>query len=102
VILMMDGDRAGRSATEVIAHKLQSCGASHVIHLPDGVQHDQPPIARIQQTLSNFPASHYAGGAFERDGRGLCVAKCYLCARINLLSIFPAVHDAFRHLMDEQ
>jgi DNA primase len=41
VILMLDGDAAGRHATATIAAQLQPHVSVHVIHLPELVQPDQ-------------------------------------------------------------
>jgi len=41
VILMLDGDPAGRRATASLIHRLQPHTSVDVIHLPDGVQPDQ-------------------------------------------------------------
>jgi DNA primase len=51
VILMLDGDEAGRHATQVIRHQL--AGQSHlmVIPMPDGLQPDQLPSPVIESLL---------------------------------------------------
>lgn len=41
IILMLDGDTAGRSASAVIPTQLRPYATVRVIHLPDGVQPDQ-------------------------------------------------------------
>lgn len=59
VILMLDGDEAGRDATATIAARLRSDISVHVIHLAEQVQPDQLAIEAIRQLL---PASE--AGAF--------------------------------------
>jgi len=51
VVLMLDGDDAGRRATATIGAQLQSQAAVRVIHLPDAVQPDRLSTAAIRQLL---------------------------------------------------
>lgn len=51
VILMLDGDAAGRRATATIATQLQQHASVSVIHLPDAVQPDQLSPGQIRQNL---------------------------------------------------
>ena len=51
VILMLDGDDAGRRATATIAARLRPYASVRVIHLPDLVQPDQLSTAAIRQIL---------------------------------------------------
>ena len=51
VILMLDGDEAGRRATATIAAHLQQHASIRVIHLPDAVQPDQLSTEAIRQFL---------------------------------------------------
>jgi DNA primase len=61
VILMLDGDAAGRRATAAITVQLQPYATVHVVHLPDGVQPDQFTIDDVREIL---PASRQAGTIF--------------------------------------
>jgi DNA primase len=51
VILMLDGDEAGRRATAAIASRLEPHAAVHAVHLPDQVQPDQLSTEAIRQFL---------------------------------------------------
>ena len=51
VILMLDGDDAGRRATATITAQLQPHVSVRVIHLPDQVQPDQLSTEAIRQFL---------------------------------------------------
>jgi DNA primase len=51
VILMLDGDAAGRRATATITAHLQQHASVGVIHLPDAVQPDQLSTEAIRQFL---------------------------------------------------
>ena len=51
VILMLDGDAAGRRATATIAAHLQQHASVRVIHLPDAIQPDQLSTEAIRQFL---------------------------------------------------
>jgi DNA primase len=51
VILMLDGDTAGRRATAIIAARLRQHALVRVIHLPDQVQPDQLSTDDIRQLL---------------------------------------------------
>ncbi len=51
VILMLDGDAAGRRATAGIAARLRPHGSVQVIHLPPDAQPDQLPSQEIRQVL---------------------------------------------------
>jgi DNA primase len=61
VILMLDGDPAGRRATATIAAHLQQHASVRVIHLPDAVQPDQLSAEAIRQFLqARTPAMRLA------------------------------------------
>jgi DNA primase len=51
VILMLDGDDAGRRATATIAARLQAHASVRVIHLPNHVQPDQLSPNEMRQIL---------------------------------------------------
>jgi DNA primase len=51
VILMLDGDTAGRRATAIMAARLRQHALVRVIHLPDQVQPDQLSTDDIRQLL---------------------------------------------------
>jgi DNA primase len=51
IILMLDGDTAGRRATTAIAAQLRPYAAVRVIHLADGVQPDQLAIPAAREIL---------------------------------------------------
>lgn len=51
IILMLDGDDAGRRATDDIARRLRQHASVRVIHLPDGTQPDQLPPEAIRHFL---------------------------------------------------
>jgi DNA primase len=51
VILMLDGDDAGRRATAAIAVRLQQHASVRLIQLPDAVQPDQLSIEAIRYFL---------------------------------------------------
>jgi DNA primase len=51
VILMLDGDEAGRRATDTVAARLRPCASVSVIRLPDSIQPDQLSTAEIGQIL---------------------------------------------------
>jgi DNA primase len=53
VILMLDGDKPGRQATQVIRHQLAAKTRPMVIHLPDGMQPDQLSSRMIESLLSD-------------------------------------------------
>jgi DNA primase len=60
IILILDGDTAGRRATAVITAQLRPHDTVRVIHLPDGVQPDQltADVAReVLQTCFLEPAT---------------------------------------------
>jgi DNA primase len=50
-ILMLDGDTAGRHATDAIAAQLRPHAVVRVIHLPDGVQPDQLTAKAVREIL---------------------------------------------------
>ncbi len=52
VVVMLDGDEAGRKATAEIVPRIARVTFVHVIDLPDGVQPDQLSSAEIQRLLS--------------------------------------------------
>jgi len=59
VILMLDGDTAGRCATARMAAQLRPYVSLGVIHLPDGVQPDQlttEAVREIWQAHRGYPA----------------------------------------------
>lgn len=51
VILLLDGDAAGRAASRVIANRLSGRCLVEVVHLADGAQPDQLSLPAIQQLL---------------------------------------------------
>ena len=51
VILMLDGDDAGRRATDDIARRLRQHASVRVVHLPDAMQPDQLPPEAIRHFL---------------------------------------------------
>jgi DNA primase len=51
IILMLDGDDAGRRATTAIAARLQPHASVRMLHLPDAVQPDQLSIEAIRYFL---------------------------------------------------
>jgi len=52
VVLLLDGDAAGRAASRAIAARLsEKCSVAEVL-VPDGAQPDQLPLVAIQQLLS--------------------------------------------------
>jgi DNA primase len=53
LILMLDGDRAGRLATAELARRLQPYASVEVIHLPDEVQPDQLSSAALRAILQS-------------------------------------------------
>lgn len=55
VILMLDGDEAGRRATTAIAARLQPHASVRLIHLPDAAQPDQLSIEAIRSFLQAPP-----------------------------------------------
>jgi DNA primase len=54
IILMLDGDTAGRRATAAITAQLQLYATVRVIHLPDGTQPDQLTRDAIGKILQDF------------------------------------------------
>ena len=56
VVLMLDGDEAGRAASRVIALRLSERGPVAVVWVPAGSQPDQLPTAAIQQLLRPYAA----------------------------------------------
>jgi len=53
VMLMLDGDPAGRLATANLTSRLRPHASVEVIHLPDGVQPDQLSTEALQRILQN-------------------------------------------------
>jgi DNA primase len=53
VVLMLDGDDAGRGASRAIAGQLSTRCSVGVVHVPDGAQPDQLPPEVIQRLLRN-------------------------------------------------
>jgi DNA primase len=51
IVLMLDGDVAGRSATEVIATRLSERRSVQLVRVPDGSQPDQLSSSTIKQLL---------------------------------------------------
>lgn len=52
IILMLDGDAAGRSASTVIATRLSEWRSVHVVRVPDGSQPDPLSFSTIRQLLA--------------------------------------------------
>ena len=52
IVLMLDGDAAGRAATEAIADRLAGWRSVEVIRVPDGSQPDQLSPSAIRQLLA--------------------------------------------------
>jgi len=52
IVLMMDGDAAGRAASEVIATRLSGRRSVQILRVPDGSQPDQLSSAAIRQLLA--------------------------------------------------
>jgi len=61
VILMLDGDHAGRRATATIAARVRPYTSVSVVHLPDSVQPDQLSTAEIRQILQAHTGSAISG-----------------------------------------
>lgn len=53
VLLMLDGDEAGRSASRAIAARLSRSCTVGVVHLPDGTQPDQLPPEVMRRLLED-------------------------------------------------
>jgi DNA primase len=51
IVLMLDGDAAGRRATATMATQLRPYTTLRVMHLPDGVQPDQLASGAIREIL---------------------------------------------------
>ena len=51
VLLMLDGDPAGRAASSAVAERLSGCCSLDVIRVPDGTQPDQLPESAIRRLL---------------------------------------------------
>jgi len=51
VILMLDGDAAGRAASQVIGTRLSAKCSVVLVHVPEGMQPDQLPSAAIQELI---------------------------------------------------
>lgn len=51
IVLMLDGDAAGRAASEVINARLSGWRSVQVVRVPDGSQPDQLPCSTIRQLL---------------------------------------------------
>jgi len=54
LILMLDGDEAGRRATAVLAARLRPHASVSGIRLPDSLQPDQLSVPQIRQTLQAY------------------------------------------------
>lgn len=54
VILMLDGDEAGRRATATMAARLRQHASVQVIHLPDAVQPDQLSPNEVRQIWQSY------------------------------------------------
>ena len=52
IVLMLDGDAAGRAASEVIATRLSGRHSVQVVRVPDGRQPDQLSSSTIRQSLA--------------------------------------------------
>jgi len=59
VVLMLDGDEAGRSATQQVVARLEGRIPLHIAEVPRGRQPDQLPSEEIERILSG------ASGAFR-------------------------------------
>ena len=53
VVLMLDGDAAGRGASRAIAARLSTRCSVGVVHVPDGAQPDQLQPEVIQRLLES-------------------------------------------------
>lgn len=53
IVLMLDGDAAGRGASRAIADRVSMRSSVGVVHVPDGAQPDQLPSEVIQRLLEN-------------------------------------------------
>jgi DNA primase len=56
IVLMLDGDAAGRAASEAIATRLSAWRSVQVVRVPDGSQPDQLSPAAIRQLLAELVA----------------------------------------------
>jgi len=56
IALMLDGDAAGRAASEAIAARLSGCRSLQVIRVPDASQPDQLSPSAIRQLLADLVA----------------------------------------------
>jgi DNA primase len=54
VILMLDGDEAGRRATDTVVARLRPYASVRVIRLPDSLQPDQLSAVQIRQILQTL------------------------------------------------
>lgn len=52
IVLMLDGDAAGRAASEVIANRLSGWRSVQVVRVPDGSQPDQLSCSNMRQLLA--------------------------------------------------
>jgi DNA primase len=51
VTVMLDGDEAGRAASEEVAGAIANVAWSRIVHLPDGAQPDTIDRAQLERTL---------------------------------------------------
>jgi DNA primase len=61
VILMLDGDCAGRNASAEIAARLRSKCLLRTVQLPEGVQPDQLSRPEFEELLPDFQSHRYTG-----------------------------------------
>ncbi len=54
IVLMVDGDAAGRTASRTIAARLSGRCAVSVVHLPDGAQPDQLSHTAVRRLVENL------------------------------------------------
>jgi DNA primase len=54
IILMLDGDEAGRAASRAISARLSGKCSLAVVQMPDGTQPDQLPTAAVRRLLDNL------------------------------------------------
>jgi DNA primase len=54
IILMLDGDEAGRAASRVISSRLSGKGSVVVVQTPDGAQPDQLEPAAVRRLIDDL------------------------------------------------
>jgi DNA primase len=57
IVLMLDGDAAGRNASRTIAARLSGRCSLEVVHVPDGAQPDQLSPAAVRRLVENLATS---------------------------------------------